>query len=144
MFPKPLKQKMVEPIVDFDSYQIPSNKIRRNRKVFYGLKKKRGERIKTWFNRIQSRIDCCEFANLAEILSIDKFFCELDSNELKSFQGIEIWSLQQLNAYFFGQNVDTVWINSQHEINENGNDIDQGQKSPSEAVKYEIVSMIIV
>lgn len=130
---------MIDPSVDFGSYKIPSKNIRKNRKVFYGLKKKRGELIEKWFDRVQSRINCCEFAKLTEILLIDKFFCELGNDELKSFQGSENWSLKQLNEYFFGQNIDTVRISS-HLANTES-DVDQCQMSPSEAVKYEIVSL---
>lgn len=116
---------MFETIFDLISYKIPSNKIRNNRKVFYGMKKKRNEIAKIWFNRVQSRINCCEFAKLTEIILIDKFFCELSNNEIKSFQGTETWSLKQLNEYFFGQN-----------------DVNECQKSPLVAIKYEAVSTL--
>lgn len=131
---------MIESIVDFDPYKVPSNKIRQNRKVFYGLKKNRGERIKTWFNRVRSRVDCCAFAKLTEILLIDKFLCELGKEEIRSFQNTETWSLKQLNEYFSGRNADTG--KKSHSKN-NDNDVDQCQEfAPLETVKYEIVSIV--
>lgn len=116
---------MFEATFDLISYKIPSNEIRHNRKSFYGLKKKRNELAEIWFNRVQSRINDCEFAKLTDIVLLDKFFCELNNDEIKSFQCTEIWSLKQLNDYFFGQN-----------------DVNECQMVvPLAAVKHEIVSI---
>lgn len=139
----PCQRKMSEAIVIFDPYEIPSNKIRRNRKFFYGLKKKRDESIEIWFNCVRSSIDGCEFAKLGEILLVDKFFSEIDNNELKSFKNAKTWSLKQLNEYFVGHEIDTVWVNSGDGSNENETDVRQrGQESQSDAVKCEIVSIL--
>lgn len=133
---------MFEAIFDLSlKYKIPSNQIRRNRKVFYGLKKKRDELINLWFNRVQSHINGCEFGKLTEILFIDKFFCELSNDEINSFQATETWSLKQLKEYSVSQNVNTEYTNSQIANDKN---VDQRQKLLLEAVKNEVVVSTIL
>lgn len=128
---------MFEAIFDLSlKYKIPSFKIRYNRKVFYGLKKKRDEVMDVWFNRVQNRISCCEFGKLTEIILIDKFFCELSNEEIKSFRGTESWSLNQLKEFSFSQGINTECTNS-HITNDKN--VDQRQKLLLEAVKNEVV-----
>lgn len=130
---------MFEAIFDLSiKYKIPSNKIRRNRKLFCGLKKKHDELINVWFNRVQSRINRCEFAKFTEVLLIDKFFCELSDDEIKSFQGTETWSLKQLNEYFSSQNINIECADT-HTAND---DVGRTQRLPLEVVKHEVVSIV--
>lgn len=131
---------MIEAICALDFlYKVPPKEIRLNRRTFYGLQKGRGELIKVWFDRVQSQINCCEFAKLTEVLLIDKFFCELGNDEMKSFQDTETWSLKKLNEYFFDQNVDTAHMHSYDNTNDENND--ESQKSPIEALKFKFVSI---
>lgn len=128
---------MFEAIFDLSiKYKIPSNKIRHNRKIFCGLKKKRDELIDVWFKRVQNRINCCEFAKFAEVLLIDKFFCELSEDEIKSFQGTDTWSLKQLDEYFRSPNINTECTST------NDENVQQTQRLPLEVVKNEIVSTV--
>lgn len=133
---------MSESIDNFDSYRIPSKKIRRNRKSFFDLKKKRDEPVKLWCTHVQNSIDGCAFGKLTEILLIDKFFCELNDRELESFQSTKTWTLQQLTENLFGHSIDTAWIDSGNAQNENDNDVLTECHEPQlDAVKYETVSI---
>lgn len=135
-------EKMDESIFDSGiKYKIPSNKTRRNRSLFHGLKKNRRELIKKWFQRVQSHISHCEFEKLTEILLIDKFFCELNDEEIKSFQGTDTWTLNQLNEYFSCRNIHFECANEAPNGND-GNQFDDDQPFPFPAIEYEDVSII--
>lgn len=134
---------MFEAIFDLSiKYKIPSLKVRYNRKIFCGLKKKRNELVNDWFNRVQDRINRCEFENISEVLLIDKFFCELNDDEIKPFLDTDTWSLNQLNEYFSSRNSKIIDIERTNTHMANGENNDQRPPSTSQTVKNEIVSTI--
>lgn len=110
-------------------YKIPTLKIRYNRKLFCGLRKKRLEHTDVWFDRVHDQINRCEFAQFTEILLVDKFFCELSEDEIQPFLETDTWSLKQLNEYFSSRR-------SQE------SHVDERQQLPFQTVKNEIVSTI--
>lgn len=63
-----------------DTYKIPSEETRKNRKLFYNLHRERDELIESWLDRVQSRCNCCDFMKFTNFLVIDKFTCELKYN----------------------------------------------------------------
>lgn len=129
---------MFEAIFDLSiKYKIPSNKIRRNRKLFCGLKKKHDELINAWFIRVQSRINRCEFEKFTEVLLIDKFFCELSDDEIKTFKTTDTWSLKQLNEYFSRKNINNECANL-HTANNVEVHVDRRQRPPLQDVKNEV------
>lgn len=121
-------------------YKIPSLKIRYNRRIFCGLRKKRQELTDVWFDRVQDRINRCEFAQFTEVLLIDKFFCELSDDEIKPFLGTDTWSLKQLSEYFSTRR--SRIIDAERTNTHLSNHVDQTQQLPFESVKNEVVSTI--
>lgn len=135
---------MFEAVFDLSiKYKIPSLRVRYNRKIFCGLKKKRNELVNDWFNRVQDRINRCEFEKFTEVLLIDKFFCELSDDEIKPYLDTDTWSLKQLDEYFSSQSsqiiIDTERTNTH--IANDGN-VDCRQQLPSQIVKNEVVCTI--
>lgn len=95
-------------IYDLDFYKIPSNTIIQNRKEFYGLRRESGEQIKSWLNRVRSYINRCEFPIFVEYLLIDKFVCELNSDEKRFIcTALDIWTVKRLNKYLRDQTGET-------------------------------------
>lgn len=86
---------MADKICDRKLYKIPSDKILDKRRGFYGLKRKRGETIEKWLNRVFSHIDDCDFPKSVEYILTDKFICELNTEErgLIRKAGID-WSMK--------------------------------------------------
>lgn len=129
----------------FDScikYKIPSKKIRHNRRLFHGLKKKRNELVNEWLNRVQDRANRCEFEKFSEILLIDKFFCELsDDDEIKSFQGTDTWTLNQLNEHFSCQSIHFECVNEDPDGSD-GNQFNDDRPFAFSAIEYADVSII--
>lgn len=97
---------MVEAFYNWELYKIPSVEILSNRKIFYKLKRKKEESCGKWLHRIRHHIDCCEFSQFTEFLLVDKFFCELNTDEIKSMQTARNWSFQNLCEHF---KVENVW-----------------------------------
>lgn len=84
------------------SFKVPSPKVRHHRKKFYCLHRKFAEPIEKWLKRIENRINRCDFARFAEYLLVDKFFSELDKEEMAVIQlERQAWSLQQLRQYLW-------------------------------------------
>lgn len=85
---------------NFHLYKLPSPKIRHHRKNFFCMHRKFAEPIGKWLKRIENRINRCDFAKLTEYLLIDKFFSELDKQEMDAVQHKrQSWSLKQLRKY---------------------------------------------
>lgn len=97
---------MVDLVCDWNVlYEAPSNQILRNRRAFYGLKRKAKETVEQWLKRIQSSIRCCEFPTIIEFLLIDRFVCGLNRNELKIMRCVQGWTVKQLIDMFSIQNI---------------------------------------
>lgn len=91
---------------NFHSYKIPSPKIRYYRRAFYGLHRKFEESIDKWLKRIESRINRCDYTKFSEYLIIDRFFSELNNEEIAGIQSErQTWSLKQLHQYLWTENV---------------------------------------
>lgn len=120
-------------------YKIPSNKIQENRQEFYDLSRESDEEMKKWFDRIQSVVRCCKFARCRQFLIIDKFICDLGTDEIECIKRAitDRWSLQQLNKYFMDQNAQVKRTKPIFTYNKN---VDGNRKSPVKAIKCEVVS----
>lgn len=81
---------------DSKLYQTPSEIVRQNRKQFYSSQKENTESISKWLCRIGQYSQDCEFGARSDFLLIDKFICELNSEEIQKFQNVSTWSLEQL------------------------------------------------
>lgn len=105
---------MAEINYNFDLYEIPSDAVLQNRKIFYGLQRQAGEQTKTWLNRVEKRIYRCEFPEFIAYLLIDKFIGELDSTERRFIRDTAgTWTLGQMCEYLNSQIVDPG-VNSVH------------------------------
>lgn len=123
-------------------YKSPSNAIIANRKAFYGLKRRNGECIQTWFERVRSHINHCKFPKIMEFLLIDKFMCGLNSDEMESIRCVDIWSFRKLREYLR----DEAFIDGQTNTNVNiefNQNIDPAEQIPATIVKCELVSEIM-
>lgn len=123
-------------------YKIASDRIRQNRQTFYDLNRERDEDIKTWFDRIQSIVRCCKFARCRQFLIIDKFICELDTDEIERIKRAltDSWTLQQLNKYFVDENLQTKRTKSV--LKTYKKNVVESRESPAKAIKCEVVSNI--
>lgn len=130
---------MVDVIDELDSYKLPPEEIRQNRRIFYGLHRERDKEIKSWLDRVQSHSDCCEFAKFTTFLLIDRFICGLRHSELKFINAsLNIWSLKQLVTNFSNRNIHTA--NEVMSINEKIDDkIDQCEDFATAIIKCETV-----
>lgn len=77
-------------------YQTPSENVLQSRKVFYLSYKVKKEPVLEWLRRLKTCIDGCDFGPFADFLLIDKFICELDTNELNELNFIGALSLDRL------------------------------------------------
>lgn len=90
-----------------DIYKTPTEEIRKNRIKFYCLRKKAGETIANWMNRVQNSIDCCKYPMfMIEFLLIDRFICGLINTEATIIQSAKTWSLERIVECFLEQNDD--------------------------------------
>lgn len=129
---------MLKEISDMDTYKIPSEEIRKNRKLFYNLRRERDELIKSWLDRVQNRSNCCEFMKFTNFLVIDKFTCELKYNEIKSIErNSNTWSLKQLKKFLLNQKIHTESECANVKAEQI---IDQNENAPIDIVKCESVS----
>lgn len=129
---------MLKEISDMDTYKIPSEEIRKNRKLFYNLRRERDELIKSWLDRVQNRSNCCEFMKFTNFLVIDKFTCELKYNEIKSIErNSNTWSLKQLKKYLLNQKIHTESESANVKAEQT---INQNENAPIDIVKCESVS----
>lgn len=103
-------------------YKIVSPKIRHNRKLFYSLLRKFEEPIEKWLNRIETRINRCDFAKFSEYILLDKFFSELNKEEIDII-GCErqTWTIKQLRQYLWVENIDTAHIGGNATFSNNRN-----------------------
>lgn len=119
-------------------YIIPTEKIRQNRQIFYELHRGWDEDIKLWFNRIQRFARHCKFTRRRQFLIIDRFICELKTDEIERISHVitDSWTLQELNKYFVDEQIQRKHTASNTIVNyENA---DENEKSPS--IKCEVVS----
>lgn len=101
------------------SYRVPSDGIQRNRRVFYGLRRKSDESISQWLNRVQSYIRHCKFSAFKEFLLIDRFVCGLNPNELQSIQNLKkSWTVKQLLEHYRDETVDKAKLVVDNNIDE--------------------------
>lgn len=111
-----------------NSYRIPSDGIQRNRRVFYGLRRKSDESISQWLNRVKSYIRHCEFSRFKEFLLIDRFVCGLNPNELATIQNLKkCWTVKQLLEHYLDEDADQA-------KSVVDNNIDEKQDNESESV----------
>lgn len=130
---------MVEVMDDLDSYKIPSEEIRQNREIFYGLHREHNEEIKSWLNRVQSHSDCCEFEKFTNFLTIDRFICGLEHSELKFINiSWNIRSLKELITYFSNQEIYTEPMDMNEQIDSKSDQYDC-EDAALTIVKYETV-----
>lgn len=131
---------MTETVCEMDLYIVPSDEIRNNRKAFYDLRRERSELIKTWLNRIELSVSCCEFAKYTEFLLIDKFFCGLHNDEMHVITRAHTWSFKQFNKHFNPtNNTGHGHMNANMTLDENA---DQSHTISVNAVKCEPVSSV--
>lgn len=117
----------------FNSYRVPSDGIQRNRRVFYGLRRKSDETISQWLNRAQSYISHCEFSTYKEFLLIDRFVCGLNANELESIKNVnKTWTVKQLLKHV-NSDIDSRPIAAELVI-DNSININENQDIKSESV----------
>lgn len=128
-------------MVEDDRYEIPSEEIRQNRKLFYSLRRECDERLKSWLDRVQTRSNCCKFVKFANFLVIDKFTCGLKDNEMKLIESSSTWTLAQLEKYLSNEVIqaESMNANSQGEQQE----INPNEQTPFDIVKCEPVSVLI-
>lgn len=104
-------------MIEKDAYEIPSEEIQQNRKLFYNLRRERDQLMKSCF------------------LVIDKFTCGLKLNEMKLIESSNNWTLKQLEKYLSDEK---IHVNVQAEQEE----IYQNEESTIDIVKYESVSCV--
>lgn len=93
---------------NLNSYKISSPKSRHNRKLFYSLHRKYAEPMEKWLKRIEKRINRCDFGKFANFFLLDKFFSELDKEEMGVIESEQqTWTIDQLRQYFWTKNVNT-------------------------------------
>lgn len=109
---------MVDVLCNRIMYKTPSNAVLTNRKMFYGLQRKRREPIEQWLKRIQNCIDYCKYPSTIEFLLIDKFVCGLNKCELEIIQSAQNWTLKQLLEHFLIENTDFKHSETNSTINE--------------------------
>lgn len=114
---------MVDALSHLILYKTPSIEIIRHRKEFYGLWKRCDDQTFTWLNRVQNKIDRCEFPPVLsrDYLLVDRFVCALDDDERKFVQSVNTWTLKELQDYFDHRQADTDYgiQSSQTAIDEN-------------------------
>lgn len=124
-------------------YKCPSEKVRKNRRVFYDLQRGKREDTKTWFERIKNIGRSCKFARSRQFIVIcDKFVCELGTDEIERIKH-EIngsWSLQQLNKYFEDEN---VWKKRIESLKVNHENTNENKKLRVKILKSETVSVVL-
>lgn len=87
------------------SFKIPTAKNRYYRRAFYGLHRRFEEQIDKWLKRIENRIGLCGFDKLTEYLLLDKFFSELNNDEIAAIQSErQTWSSKKLHEYLRTEN----------------------------------------
>lgn len=98
---------MVDPINDL--HKIPSKKVLKNRRAFFGLWRRCDDKTSTWLERVQNQINNCDFpTNIMEFLLFHRFICELNANELESVRKVsKSWTLKQLLEHFLIKNIDS-------------------------------------
>lgn len=107
----------------FHLFKLPSPKVRHYRRAFYGLHRKFEEPIEKWLKRIESRINRCDYTEFSEYLIIDRFFSELNTEEIAVIQSDrKTWSLKQLHQYLWTENVHTEPSGCEKEVDDNVRD----------------------
>lgn len=77
-------------------YQTPAESVLQSRKVFYLSYKVKKEPVLEWLRRLKTCIDGCDFGPLVDFLLIDKFLCELDTDELHELNSIGAFTFDRL------------------------------------------------
>lgn len=128
-------------MVKDETYEIPSEEIRQNRKIFYSLRRECDERMKSWLDRVQTRSNCCAFVKFSNFLVIDKFTCGLKDNEMKLIGSSSTWTLAQLEKYLSNEIIqaESMSANSQGKQQE----INPKEEIPFDIVKCEPVSFLM-
>lgn len=127
---------MAGTVFNLKSYRMPSDGIQRNRRVFYGLRRKSDEAICQWLTRVQSYIRHCEFSIFREFLLIDRFICGLNPSELESIQSLnKSWTVKELLKYYADENDDSKHIPvGDTAVIDNDININKNQDNDSESV----------
>lgn len=82
-------------------YKIPSDAVIENRRIFYSLHKESTETICNWLNRLQISIVSCKLGQKSDFHLIDKFFSELNEEEICQLNRAKKWSVAKLAAIVF-------------------------------------------
>lgn len=114
-------------------YQIPSEIILYSRKLFYLSQKEKEESVLEWLRRIKTCVDTCDFGTLTDFFLIDKFTCELDTDEIALLKSIGTLSLERLLEALENQ---TFFIDVKEDVDELSDDI----KHEILEIKLDIVS----
>lgn len=99
-----------------DLYTTPSDVILKNRKRFYGLRRKSDESPTIWLKRVQNAIKRCNYPSLIEFFLIDKFICGLINTEKEAIQSASTWSLKRIAEFFSESNVDDKAVSASNFI----------------------------
>lgn len=132
---------MLKAMTNLNSYKIPSQKTLQSRKVFYDLHREEAEPIEIWLDRVESVVNRCEFPVFAKFLLIDKFICELKSNEIEMMIQSDVrrrtWSYKQMREFVLDWKKHTLQDIDINKVPEN--DIQTNEMIPTSIVKDESV-----
>lgn len=130
---------MADPQLDLDVYKIPSNEILKNRREFYGLRRKDVDETTIWLKRVEYYIRRCEFPTIfVQFLLVDRCICGLNNTELATIQNANNWTLNKLLDHFANPNFDfenvgpNISINND-KVNENDDMLSDAKGSEPEA-----------
>lgn len=131
-------RKMVDPIFNLDLHKTPSERIQRERRVFYSLWRRSDDDTTVWLKRVHNCIHRCEYPSIImEFLLFDRFMCGLNDNELESLQNVNnSWTLEQLLEYFSDENIGTEHIENSLMVDEN---VNHNENVSLDWVKFETV-----
>lgn len=85
-------------LCDLGSYNVPPDAVIANRKSFYLMRKKSTESTCEWLNLLQNSIDACEFGQMSDFILTDKFFGELNKQEIHRIGREKEWPVAKLFA----------------------------------------------
>lgn len=111
-------------------YEIPDSTIIEHRIEFYSMHKESTEALEKWLHRVRNSVDYCQFGTLRDFLLMDKFFCELNDDEIQILNNTETWLFNELDAAVKVKEICSVVIKYEEEAieseysNSNGSEPD--------------------
>lgn len=128
-------------------YEIPHDAIIDHRNKFYALRRESSESIEMWLDRVRSSTDFCEFGTLRDFFLIDKFVCELASDEIQMLRNTGTWSLAEILNAVKIDGIFRVDDKTESTLMEHGNAYgsdDDDDESYFEVAEIKIVSFVLV